>query len=370
MNPKEKLKFQPTVAIPPGETLLELINTLNITQAELARRMGRPLKLVNEIIKGKTSVTPETAIQFEQVLGKPAAFWNSLESTYQDLKLRQDQESKFKEMLPEAKMFPYNEMVKHKWLQKTNDQAKKVEWLLQFFSVTSFENIVEKAALAGVFSISTKHKYSLPAIYAWLRQGVRQAETTGIKSFDRDKLIQSIPLIKALTNAGPEVFVSELTKVFADCGIAFAVIPELTNAPIFGSTRWLAPDVALIQLSIRLKWADFFWFHLFHEIGHVLFDNKKDFNIDFRKNNPNRESEEKANTFAQNTLIDPATYTEIESKVKNLLSRNLKISPLIKEYATRLKIHPGIIVGRLQHEKIIPYSFNQLRVKLGWTEDE
>ena len=367
---EEKIIFKPVVAIAPGETLLELIRSLNITQAELARRMGRPLKLVNEIIKGKTAITPETAVQLEQVLGKPAAFWNNLESIYQDLKIRHEQGNKFKEMIDEAKKFPYAEMARHEWVPETRDAVKKVENLLQFFSVTSFENIIEKAALQGAYSISTKHKYSMPAIYAWLRQGVREVESVDVKEFDKDTLINNLPLIKALSKSGPDVFAPELDKIFRECGIAFVVVPELTNAPIFGSTRWLAPNKALIQMSIRLKWADYFWFHLFHEIGHILFDNKKEFNVDFKENNPSKESEERASEFAMDALVPKASYEEIKVRVEKLRSQGLSISDEVKKFATKLNIHPGIIIGRLQHERVLPYTFNQLRMKLEWAKKD
>lgn len=368
MNDK-KIIFRPIIAIAPGETLLELIRSLHITQAELARRMGRPLKLVNEIIKGKTSITPETAVQLEQVLGKPAAFWNNLESIYQDLKVRQGQESSFREMVDEAKKFPYAEMATHEWIPKTRELVKRVEYLLQFFSVTSFENIIEKALLPGAYSISTKHTYSMPAIYAWLRQGVRETENEEVKDFDKDKLINSLSLIKALSKSEPNIFAPELKKIFAECGIAFIVVPELKNAPIFGSTRWQAPNKALLQMSIRLRWADYFWFHLFHEIGHILFDNKKDFNVDFKENNPKKEAEEKANEFATETLIPKESYEEIRLRVEKLRSEGSSVSNIIKDFATKLNIHPGIIIGRLQHEKVLPYTFNNLRMKLEWTNE-
>ncbi len=369
-NTEKKLIFKPVIAIAPGETLLEVIRSLDITQAELARRMGRPLKLINEIIKGKTSITPETAVQLEQVLGKPAAFWNNLESMYQDLKIRQEQGNKFKEMIDEAKKFPYAEMAKHDWVPEARDAVKRVECLLQFFSVTSFENIIEKAALQGAYSISTKHKHSMPAIYAWLRQGVRETENISVNDFDKDKLINSLPLIKALSKSGPDIFAPELEKIFNECGIAFVVVPELTNAPIFGSTRWLAPNKALIQMSIRLKWADYFWFHLFHEIGHILFDNKKEFNVDFKENNPRKESEDRASEFAMDTLISKNHYQEIKTKVEKLKSQGSSFSGEIKSFATQLNIHPGIIVGRLQHEKVLPYTFNQLRMRLEWVKKD
>ena len=69
-------------AVPPGEILLETLEERGMTQAELAERTGRKKKTINEIIKGKAPITPETALQFERVFGIPAGFWNNLEQLY------------------------------------------------------------------------------------------------------------------------------------------------------------------------------------------------------------------------------------------------------------------------------------------------
>ena len=81
---KMYLKFEPDYTVPPGETLLETIECLGMSQAELARRTGRPVKTINEIIKGKTAITPDTALQLERVLSVPASFWNNLERNYRE----------------------------------------------------------------------------------------------------------------------------------------------------------------------------------------------------------------------------------------------------------------------------------------------
>jgi len=73
----------PDVAIPPGATLAEEIETRGMSQAELARRMGRPIQAVNEIIRGKKAITAETALGLEDVLGTPAHFWLRLEADHQ-----------------------------------------------------------------------------------------------------------------------------------------------------------------------------------------------------------------------------------------------------------------------------------------------
>lgn len=84
MTRTEKSAFKPNYALPPGETLKETIESIGMTQAELAQRTGRPKKTINEIIKGKAAITPDTAIQLERVLGVPASFWNNLERNYQE----------------------------------------------------------------------------------------------------------------------------------------------------------------------------------------------------------------------------------------------------------------------------------------------
>jgi HTH-type transcriptional regulator / antitoxin HigA len=79
-----KTDTYPDVAIPPGEYLIEEIDERGITQKELARRMGRPLNAINEIINGKKAITAQTALQLEEVIPEiPAKFWLNLETDYQ-----------------------------------------------------------------------------------------------------------------------------------------------------------------------------------------------------------------------------------------------------------------------------------------------
>ena len=84
-------QYVPDVVSPPGETLLEILEDRGMSQAELAERTGRPKKTINEIIKGKAALTPETAIQLERVLGTPASFWNNREQNYRDWLARQEE---------------------------------------------------------------------------------------------------------------------------------------------------------------------------------------------------------------------------------------------------------------------------------------
>ena len=73
---------------PAGHTILETLAALGMTQTELARRMKRPIKTINEIIHGKAAITAETAIQLEKVLRAPAHFWMALDTNYRLQKAR------------------------------------------------------------------------------------------------------------------------------------------------------------------------------------------------------------------------------------------------------------------------------------------
>ena len=70
------------LSIPPGEYLEEVLETCDMSKAELARRMGRPATKLNEIYKGRKAITPQTAMRLELVLGLSASFWLGLESEF------------------------------------------------------------------------------------------------------------------------------------------------------------------------------------------------------------------------------------------------------------------------------------------------
>ena len=68
--------------IHPGVILYEELHCRHMTQAELAMQIGRPAQVVSEIINGKKSITPETALQLEKALEISAEFWCHLQVNY------------------------------------------------------------------------------------------------------------------------------------------------------------------------------------------------------------------------------------------------------------------------------------------------
>lgn len=67
----------------PGEILLEeFLNPMEFSQVAFAEHIGVPVQRVNEIVRGKRGVTPETAWLFAQALGTTPEFWLNLQTNY------------------------------------------------------------------------------------------------------------------------------------------------------------------------------------------------------------------------------------------------------------------------------------------------
>src|SRR2546421_11715641 len=100
-------------AVPPGEILEEALEERRMSQAELARRMNRPLKTINEIIKGKAAITPETALQLELAVGINARFWNNLERNFREHQARTSSRAALEADAAWANRFPLPALRKH-----------------------------------------------------------------------------------------------------------------------------------------------------------------------------------------------------------------------------------------------------------------
>ena len=134
-----KQHYRPDKVSAPGETLLDLLDEREMSQAELSKRTGRPIKTINEIIKGKAAITPETAIQLERALGTPAEFWNQREAYYRAYIASQKELTLLTTQKDWLKQFPINEMIKRGWLQCGSDITEQMINLLNFFGVASPE---------------------------------------------------------------------------------------------------------------------------------------------------------------------------------------------------------------------------------------
>jgi antitoxin HigA-1 len=89
-------------AIHPGEHLAEELDALDMSAAELARKIGVPTNRVTQILNGTRSVTGDTALRLGHFFGTSAQFWLNLQSLY-DLRVAQEKAGKSIKSLPTLK---------------------------------------------------------------------------------------------------------------------------------------------------------------------------------------------------------------------------------------------------------------------------
>lgn len=357
-NGLEFKDYLPDLAAPPGDTLKEVIDSLGMPQVELAKRMGRPIKTINEIINGKATITAETALQLEKVLNVPAQFWTNLEMFYQTTKARIEAEVELAEQTYLIDRYPYAEMANWGWVKQTRVKIEKVRELLNFFGVVSLYK--NELNIEANYRAITKNKPSRESLTAWLRQGERLAAKIPTAAFNESEFRKAFDTIRGITLE--KSFSEKLRAICAEYGVAVVYVPHLQKTYVNGATRWIGPEKALIQLSIRNRYSDIFWFTFFHEVGHILLHGKRERFIDFEDTDKS-EKESEANDFASNILI-PANVFKPFAEAGNFSA------VAIRSFADKIGISPAIIVGRLQHESLIPHSLhNKLRMKLVWADD-
>ncbi len=355
--------FEPDYIVPPGHTVLETISALGLTQADLAARTGRPKKTINEIIHGKAAITPETALQFEKVLGLEAKFWNSLEQHYRAALARTAERERLHSMLDWIKTLPVKAMTKKKWVPAFKDPIKQIEAVLSFYGVVSadaWHDVWSDLRSVASYRRAQAFESDFVAMTAWLRQGERVASEIKTKPYDASAFRDALLYIRSLTLDSSVRFIKELVETCASTGVAVCFVPELPKLRVCGATRWLTPEKALVQLSLRYKSNDQLWFTFFHEAGHILLHGKRSVFVEQPRSAPSTSgvavefeeelsvAEDEANAFAQDMLIPPVDYN-------TFVSQDTFTAVAIRRFAADIGIHPGIVLGRLQRDGKVPY---------------
>jgi HTH-type transcriptional regulator / antitoxin HigA len=363
MNRPLKNEYRPEEVSLPGETLAEVLEEHGLSQADLAERMGRPKKTINEIVKGRAAVTPETALQLEHVLGIPAEFWNNLERNYREHLARREEANQLEGETAWLRQIPVSALVRKGWIAHQTTELGKIREVLNFFGIASPEQ------WQGVFAIpqaSFKRSISLTcetgALAAWLRKGEIEGRSVECAQYDAAQFRSRLQRVRSLTTEHPEDFFKDLRDVCRDSGVAVVLVPQLSRCPVFGAARWLTPTKALIQLSLRYRTDDLFWFTFFHESAHLLLHGKRDVFVD-GESLDGASWEEEANQFAADLLIPRRELEALRApgEVQRISRRR------VLDFAQDLGVAPGIVVGRLQHEGWLPRThLNDLKQRLDW----
>lgn len=339
------------IATPPGATIKEQLDDRGMNQKEFASRMNMSEKHISRLINGEVQLTPDMAYRLEMVLGLPARFWSNLEAIYREKLAKVEAENALDEDKELVKKFPYSEMAKHGWLPETRDAGEKAINLRKYFEVVQLNMLSNAKLLPSIacrrISITEKADY---ALIAWAQKAKLEARNIATAPINVKELTEQLPTIRSMTTKNPAEFCPELVSILANCGVALVFLPHIGGSFLHGATFYDKSKI-VIGLTVRGKDADKFWFSLFHELGHIVLGHLN------QEDGTTGDNEEAANDFASEQLIPKASF---EYFVHNgSFSREALIA-----FARAINIDPGIVVGRLQKEGYIDFSwYNDLKTK-------
>jgi len=335
----------------PGETLVEKLEEMGMGSKEFAIRTGKPEKTISSVLNGKSAITPDMAIQFENVTKIPAHFWMNSQRGYDEYLAREKQKKIIEEAVEWFKCFPIAEMVKKEWIKTQKTTHEKVSELLSFFGISNhlaWENLYLNQQLKVAFRISLAHTQEPHSISAWLRRGELQSAELPTNNYSEKIFKDLLPEIKKIMAKQPDDFYVQLQNCCLDAGVKVVFTPCIKKAPINGCTRWIN-DTPLIQLSGRYKRNDGFWFTFFHEAGHIVLHGKKDVFLEIDDFKKDVDKEKEADDFA-------IKWTLSEEEEREITHHSVITEKDIIRFAKKFNTHPAIIIGRLQHKGMIHYS--------------
>jgi HTH-type transcriptional regulator / antitoxin HigA len=336
----------PARAISPGRILQRELDARAWTQKDLAEITNRPAQTINEIIKGTKQITPETARELSAALGTTAEFWTNLETNYRlNLAKKKQKEEEIERRSRLYTLAPISELIKRQWIKSTESLDELEQSVCQFLGIKSpqespqFSVNFRKGASpeSNSGACVARHSEILEpedsAKIAWCKRVEQVASKQTLGEFQLDKLTEAIPNI--LSCAEKEEDVAHVPQMLIDLGVHFAIVPHLNKTYLDGAAFYLGnhPVIALTLRHNRIVYLD---------------------NLDELEKNS---EEEEANQLARNWLIDEQALNSFVVETKPKFSKKA-----ITNFAQAQKRHPGIILGRLQHEDLVPYQ--NLRVLL------
>lgn len=335
---------------PPGEFIKEELEARNWSQTELAEIIGREPKVVSDLVTGKRGVTPEIARALSDAFGTSAQYWMNLDSLYRIGRVS-DADDTIARRARLYELAPIKEMVKRHWVEWSENVQVLEHRVEQFFGVSTLDDRIEfpHAARRGTQKIT-------PAQTAWLFRARQLAPAVHAKPFSAQSFRNALGELETLLASVQEV--RHVPRVLATAGIRLLVLEHLPQTRIDGVTFWLNSGSPVIALSLRYDRIDAFWYTLAHELGHVKRRDglrrqaMLDTDIVGTDVEPaNRGAEREADAFAAEFLV-------AQSELDNFV---LRVGPLygkakIRNFASRIGVHPGIVVGQLHFREEIHWS--------------
>jgi len=342
--------FMPAEAFPPGEFLRDELEGRGWSQADFAKIIGRPARLVSDVVNNKRGVSPETAMDFAAALGTSAQSWLNLDSSYQLFKASLEERSSRDELIArKAKLhskYPISELLKNNWIENSESYDVLEGRVLSFYSIDSLD---EEPDLQAAAKRNYKSAVSDSQL-SWLYRVKNIAESIDTPKYSEKKLRAVIDDLEKLTLSAEEI--RHVPSLLAQCGVKLVVVEPSKGSKICGVCFWVNDNKSpVIGMTLLLDRIDNFWFVLRHEIEHVLRKDGMQNAVIDEKNEIGElvsgatvEAEDAANLAAQEFCVPAELMTEYIVRVNPVFTEKSVLG-----FARRIQRHPGIVVGQLQY---------------------
>jgi HTH-type transcriptional regulator / antitoxin HigA len=345
----------PAQVLTPGEFLKQELECRGWSQVELAEILARPPRLISEIVGGKRAITPETAKGLGAALDTSAELWMNLETGYQLSRTRVETSVVSRRARLYAK-FPVKELLRRGWVRSASDLGMLEANFCQFFGINSIE---ENPTFGHAAKKARYDSAPIGLQLAWLMRASQVAEKVEARLFSVSALKAAIDGLKSCLRNAEDV--TKAAALLLKAGVRLVVVEFLPSAKLDGACFWINNGKSpVIALSLRLDRIDNFWHTLFHEIDHVLHGEGKEapiidlFDSEESTGKEIPAVEQRANKHAANYCIQ-------EDALRTWIAHTQRVSSRahIVAFADQIGVHPGLVVGQLQHHGSIPYSFHR-----------
>lgn len=327
---------------PPSKYIREELASRGLTQTDLAIITKRTPSDISSYLT-REYISYEFAKDLALVLGHTAEYWLTLENRYR-LSLIDEPDAEKAKINSFMQDYPLKDMQKRGWITKTNDFEILSKDLDKFFAQGLDDDGVERAAF---FKRTIKNDNLNTAEKAWLHRARQLAQMLPHSQYDERRLPDLFNKLKRAIKSSQSA--SSIAGLLQQYGIRFVVIEPLPRAKIDGAAFWLDDNSPVIALSLRFDNVGSFWFALIHELMHIK--HRDGTSVDNLEDAPINGIERQRNCEAADFLIP---QREIEEFIKS--NKPYFSNDKIVELARKLNVHPGIIVGQLQHRKEIGYN--------------
>ena len=340
------IEFNNKIAFHPGYYVKEIVDESGLTQQDFAKRLDTTPKNLSILIRGEQRLSIDIAMKLSRLIGTSIDYWLNLQKSYDALIAEFNSE---KELSEERKVFAYFD---YKYFRDNyglpslpRQIDKQIQEVRSFLHLASLRVLYKTDMFVSYRSdLESESKSPANTVKAntMVQIATNQALQLNAPKYDRIKFEKAVDFALTLTK-NHEEFYPLIKKAFWESGVCFIILPNIAGSKTNGATKKLGDNILLMVNDRRLS-ADSFWFTLFHEIGHII---NGDYGISSDEDTGTKE--EAANKFAQDSLIPSDQYQEFVHEARFDIQS-------IKAFADQINRDPGIVLGRLQNDRLVDYN--------------